>query len=293
MPPINRRRAATTEISSNKKKDGHQVESEYSKLISGAVITGTKKGDIKDIYGNLHSVKSGKKLQMCLYSFSRISNSTYLNILLPCLQAFPSSFDLYDKDREICISFKENYLKIKGKKATKELSNDDVISAVGPNKYITSKMNLNEITSSVSNFLEDKKNLRNFLGEAFFNVNEVSFLVIKDSTYKKDGVFRVFSKDDVLTILTKNLSPCISKAGCVPQDFNVPGQKTLLRYEKEAGKFKNVCEIEIRNESVKHFRQVRFNMYSRDALMLLLRSCTMLEQKNTNPKISFYEMKDE
>ena len=34
---------------------------------------------------------------------------------------------------------------------------------------------------------------------------------------------------------------------------------------------KNIVEIEIRNDSEIHYKQVRFNMYSKDALFLLTR----------------------
>jgi hypothetical protein len=56
----------------------------------------------------------------------------------------------------------------------------------------------------------------------------------------------------------------------VPEDYNVAAQKTLLQYKKDNGTFKNIVEIEIRNDSEHHYREVRFNMYSRDALLLLL-----------------------
>jgi hypothetical protein len=101
----------------------------------------------------------------------------------------------------------------------------------------------------------------------------VEYLAIKDSTYKKDGLFKVFGKNDVLEILSLRLSPAVSSAGRIPEDYNVAGQKTLLRYKKSSqGKEKNIVEIEIRNDSPIHYRQVRFNMYSKDALHILLES---------------------
>ena len=63
---INRRRAPSSEISSQKKRSGHQTEIEYAELINGEVIKGTQKGDVKDRNGNLYSVKSGKKWQVFL-----------------------------------------------------------------------------------------------------------------------------------------------------------------------------------------------------------------------------------
>ena len=54
----------------------------------------------------------------------------------------------------------------------------------------------------------------------FFS-KDVDFLAIRDSTYIKDDLFKVFAKKDVLDILTKKLFPAVSKAGRVPSDFNV------------------------------------------------------------------------
>ena len=62
--PINRRRAASSEISSEKKLGGHRNEDEFASLIGGGVIKGTQKGDVEDKDGLLYSVKSGKKWQI-------------------------------------------------------------------------------------------------------------------------------------------------------------------------------------------------------------------------------------
>jgi len=267
---INRRRAPSTEISREKKLGGHQREDDYALLIGGKVIKGVQKGDVEDQNEELHSVKSGKKWQVFLYGYNRISSSKHLNILLPCLDAFPIDSSQYFKDREKCIAFKENYVQNYGKEATKSLSNHDVAKKVGANSYIDSKNKLNNSTILVSTKLKNKIDLRNFLQEALFNNNDVQFLVVKDTTYIKDELFKVFSKKDVLDILSKNLFPSTSIAGRVPEDYNVAGQKTLLCYKNTKGVSKNIVEIEIRNDSSTHFRQVRFNMYSKDTLFLLL-----------------------
>ena len=267
---INRRRAPSSEISSEKKLSGHHREFNYATLIGGEVLRGTQKGDVKDKNGNLHSVKSGKKWQVFLYAYSRISASRHLNILKPCLDAFPEDYEQYLFGREKCIAFKEEYIRKYGREAARRLSNDDVVKHLGANTYIESKTKLEQTTLSICNKLEDKDYLRNFLGEALFNNAEVEFLAIKDSTYNNDGLFKVFAKEDVLDILSERFLPAVSTAGRVPEDYNVAGQKTLLKYQKTNGTLKNIVEIEIRNDSSLHYRQVRFNMYSKDALCLLL-----------------------
>jgi len=286
--PINRRRAASSKISSEKKLGGHKNEDEFAGLISGVVIKGTQKGDVEDPEGLLYSVKSGKKWQVFLYGYERINNSKHLQVLQPCLEAFPKDSSLYFKDRTSVIEFKEQYVKKHGREKAKKLSNDEVVKILGKNEYITSKNKLAKATDEVYNLLKDKSFLQDFLDEALFNSKEVSFLAIKDTTYRKDDAFKVFSRKDVLNILSSELFPATSKAGNVPEDFNVSGQKTLLCYKTKSGTQKNIVEIEIRNDSDTHYRQVRFNMYSRDALTLLLNKL----EKNTKPisgkKLSYY-----
>jgi len=287
---INRRRAPSSKISREKKLDGHLRESDYATLIAGETISGTQKGDVKDKKGNLFSVKSGKKWQVFLYGYDRISASYHLNILQPCLDAFTKNSKQYFLDRTKCIEFKEAYVKEHGRAKAKLLPNNEVVNSVGANAYIKSKEQLAESTLAVRDKLKDKSVLRKFLGEAIFNNEEVSFLAIKDTTYKKDELFKVFAKDDILDILSIRLFPEVSKAGNVPEDYNVSAQKTLLCYFKANGKLKNIVEIEIRNDSEVHYRQVRFNMYSKDVLTLLLENPKSLPVKEAFKGVKVYGM---
>ena len=286
---INRRRAPSKKISSEKKLAGHKKEVIFANIIGGKVIKGTQKADVEGKNGLLYSIKSGKKWQVFLYGYDRISNSKYLNILKPCLDCFPTDYNKYKQDREICIAYKEEHVKIFGKDATKNLKNESIIQAIGLNAYIKSKTKLGKETDSISQLLQDKKVLRNFLGEAFFNNNEVDLLSIFDTNYNCDERFKIFSKDDVLDTFAEYLTPSISKAGRVPEDYNVEGQKVLLRYRKNDGKIKNIVEIEIRNDSSTHYRQIRFNMYSKDALYLLLNNLNNSSFKTYNEKIYIYD----
>jgi hypothetical protein len=130
--------------------------------------------------------------------------------------------------------------------------------------------------------------LREFLMEALFNNQEVDFLAIRDDTYIKDKKFRIFEREEVIEILSRRLEPSVSQAGKVPEDYNVASQKTLLCYKKENGKNKNIVEIEIRNDSSTHYRQVRFNMYSRDTLYLLLRELDKKPSMEINESVIAY-----
>lgn len=267
---INRRRAPSTQVSREKKMEGHLREYSYADIINGDRLKGTKKGDVRDAKGYLHSVKGGKKWQVFLYGYQRIVNSTFLNILQPCLDAFTQDSGKYFEDRIKCISFKEEFVKKNGRLKARLLSNKSIEDFLGLNEYVLSKKRLAITTKQVSTILTDKTKLKDFLGEALFNNQEVACLAIHDTTFKKDLMYKVFERNDVLDILTERLTPDTSKAGLVVEDYNVEGQKTLLRYESSPGKMKNIVEIEIRNDSDVHYREVRFNMYSKDTLTLLL-----------------------
>ena len=282
---INRRRAPSSSISREKKISGHLRESDYATLIDGVAISGVQKADVKDKFGRLHSVKSGKKWQVFLYGYERISKSKHLEILKLCLDSFPTDSQKYFRDRTKCIKFKEDYVRENGKDKAKNLSNEIISKELGVNEYINSKNKLATHTLTVKNQLKDKKKLRLFLNEALFNNDEVHYLSIKDLT---DSKFKVFFREDILDILTQQIFPEVSKAGNVPEDFNVAAQKTLLRYKKKNGKSKNIAEIEIRNDSDIHYRQVRFNMYSRDALSLLLDASNKLSSKKHKDEVVLY-----
>jgi len=197
---INRRRAPSGKISSEKKKLGHKKEEIFAKLINGNVKKGIQKGDVIDKQKMIYSVKSGKKWQIFLYTLTRISQCLNLSILKPCLESFPDDYDSYEKDRINCISFKEAHLNNYGKDVTKKLSNDEVKNNLEDNTYIDAKYKLSKNTVIISKLLSDKYVLKEFYKEAIFNNDEVDFLVIKDTHYKKDGLFKVFIKIDVLKV---------------------------------------------------------------------------------------------
>ena len=149
-----------------------------------------------------------------------------------------------------------------------KLTNAEVKKAIGRNVYVLSKERLAFATSGVCEKLRDKKCLRRFLDEAIFNAGEVDFLVVRDTHLLGDKVFKVFPRDIVLDVFTSALAPSVSNAGRVAVDYNVPGQKVLLRYDNESNPV-NVIEIEVRNDE-KHYRLIRCNMMSKYALALLL-----------------------
>jgi len=74
----------------------------------------------------------------------------------------------------------------------------------------------------------------------------------------------------------------------VPEDYNVDGQKTLLKYAKVEGKDKNIVELEVRNDSPAHYRELRFNMYSVDTLSILISELGRTAPTKKTPHVWFY-----
>jgi hypothetical protein len=104
--------------------------------------------------------------------------------------------------------------------------------------------------------LQEKARLRAFLNKSLFNGGEVNYL-----TVKHEGKFHVFLNKDVIDVLGDTLEVCNSRAITLNQK---PEQKVLLRY-----KGINVGELEMRNESPVHYREIRFNMIKPKVMSLL------------------------
>lgn len=104
--------------------------------------------------------------------------------------------------------------------------------------------------------LQHRPLLRAFLNKSLFNGGEVNYL-----TAKHRGVFHVFLNQDVVTVLADNLDVVNSRAISKGQ---MPEQKVLFRR-----KGKNVGELEMRNDSTAHYREIRFNMIKPKMMELL------------------------
>jgi hypothetical protein len=104
--------------------------------------------------------------------------------------------------------------------------------------------------------LQDKSRLRAFLNKSLFNGGEVNYL-----TVKHEEKFHVFLNRDVIDIFGNHLEVCNSRAISIDQK---PEQKVLFQY-----KGINVGELEMRNESPIHYRQIRFNMIKPKVMDLL------------------------
>lgn len=118
------------------------------------------------------------------------------------------------------------------------------------------KVRLQKPMREIAEKLQEKSRLRAFLNKSLFNGGEVNYLTVKD----KDR-FHVFLNKDVIDVLGDNLEVCNSRAISISQK---PEQKVLLRY-----KGLNLGELEMRNDTVIHYRQIRFNMLKKKVMTLL------------------------
>ncbi len=127
------------------------------------------------------------------------------------------------------------------------------------------KERLRRPMKKLAELLQDKRLLRAFLNASLFNAGEVNYL-----TVKHEGVFHVFLNQDVIKVFNDNLEVCNSRALTPGQ---VPEQKVLFRYNGL-----NLGELEMRNDSAIHYRQIRFNMLKPKVMGLLFTMLPLTRQ---------------
>jgi len=225
---MKKKRAMSSEKASYVKRKGHEDAREFAELLGiGKEFKWDPraKRDIIDEEGFSYSVKSGeKKWQIFLYGRKRFEENFNFKgmglseIFLECIDSFPENRDEYLKNK---VKYKE-------------------------------KLKISMI--KLANELNDQKKLEAFLYKAIFNSGEVDFLVIKE-----EGEFHVFYNKDVVNCLSQNFQIENSKAR---RSGEIDAQKVVFKvsvkssankiYKKTAG------EIEMRNDSDIHYREVKF-----------------------------------
>jgi len=121
--------------------------------------------------------------------------------------------------------------------------------------------------------LQDKHRLKAFISKSIFNGGEVNYLTVFDN--KK---FHVFWGKEVEQVFADNLTVANSQAR---QEGQFPEQKVILKFNGT-----NLGEIEMRNDSPTHYREIRFNMVKPKAMYLLYSKITT--QKNYNEGVILY-----
>lgn len=265
------------------KKAGHVNEEDFGSLVGGSNegLPPQGKTDWVDGSRRTYSVKRGhgcKKWQVFLYGRERFAkDKEFLRIgnvgtlLMDALNCFPDSYSKYSED-------KENLKKFLHKILGDDRSGLSLLSRVreqfeGQNTYLDSKLALSKITTQVIEELHSLDTRKDFLRKSMFNNTEVSHLALSQEKH-----FEIYPREVVVSAFGEGLEPTASKPGTNKTDLNVPGQKVLLK------NLSNVVEIEIRNDSEKHYRQVRFNMIAAPAISLLKKS-TVPENDQTDTGI--------
>jgi len=243
-----KKRAMTSEQARKVRQKGHDDAREFAKLIglkSDYKNDPKAKKDVIDLSGDAHSVKSGKKKwQIFLYSLSRFENDTIFKRLNGLGQLLLKCLKVFPD------SF-EDYKKDK-------------------QKY---KNMLRRPMKELKQKLQIKDTLRVFLEKSFFNAGEVTYLTIKN-----DNSFHVFHSRDVVKILTDNIIVKNSK-GEQKVIFKIKNTKkqTLSRFP-----YITIGEIEVRNDSTMHYREIKFWMSKKKTFTLLISNSQNFREVKNN-----------
>ncbi len=141
------------------------------------------------------------------------------------------------------------------------------------NNKVEAKQKLRPHMVALAEKLQDKYRLKAFMGKSMFNGGEVNYLTVYER--KK---FHVFWGKEVEQIMADNFEVTNSKAR---QAGQFPDQKVIFKFEGT-----NLAELEMRNDSLIHYREIRFNMYKPKAMKLLFSKITLTQ--NYNKKVILY-----
>ncbi|MDI9313222.1 MAG: hypothetical protein QM529_00885 [Hydrotalea sp.] len=239
-----KKRAMTSAHASHVKRQGHADAKEFAQLIGVEDEYQNNPQDKKDVIdknGDGHSVKSGaKKWQIFLYRQTRFATDNQFQtmngvgqLMVAAIASFPATFEDYQK-----------------------------------NKFI-SKEKLRPIMRSIKEKLQEKHRLKSFLEKSIFEGRQINYLTIKDN-----NVFHMFPRDDVLETLTKNIivensNPSNNNQKLKPGQFHE--QKVIFKTITD-NKKSTLGEIEMRNDSRIHFKEIKFWLYKKKTLLLLKQS---------------------
>lgn len=247
MPKIikkmKKRRAMTTEAARRVKLAGHEAEKEFADLIGGFIYPGSRKKDVVDAQGNIHSVKSGdQKWQIFLYGKNRFETSIgFLGapFFIACIDSFPNNWKKYGENKSL--------FKARLQKPMRDLK--DFLA--GKEEY----------------FLHSNKLI--FLLEALFHSSEVDYFTVKEGS-----LFHIFDAEEVINTINSSINLANSKAS---QSGQMDDQKVIFKltdFDITIG------EIEMRNDSPVHFKQVKFWLDREKTLKLLKDKIKPAKQKS-------------
>ena len=239
----------------NVRQKGHDDAKEFAHLLGlddDYQNNPQAKKDVIDPCGDAHSVKSGqKKWQIFLYSASRFQQDTIFKRLNGLGQLLLDALDVFPDTFEEYKANKEKY------------------------KYLLAPR-----MEALKNRLQNPETLKAFFDKSFFNAAEVEFLTIKHG-----GKFHVFHRDDVLRILTNNITVVNSKRR---RGGEFDNQKVVFKipHPDKKNKLVTIGEIEIRKDSKIHYKEMKFWMEKEKTFDLLFSSID--EKKPLGENIPVY-----
>jgi hypothetical protein len=122
---------------------------------------------------------------------------------------------------------------------------------------------------ALKELLQEKRRVRSFINKAMFNGGEVNYL-----TVRHNNLYHVFLNKDVVSVFADAVTVENSQARSANQ---VPEQKVIFKYNGI-----NLAELEMRNDSPIHYRQIRFNMMKHRMMNLLFDKLQMTKKFNND-----------
>ncbi len=249
---MGKRKAMTSEQARKVRQAGHDDAKEFAHLIGLSddyQNDPQAKKDVIDLDGDAHSVKSGKKKwQIFLYSLKRFDTDIIFKRLNGLGELFLEIIKVFPEQRSEYLENKNYY------------------------KSLLSQKMIN-----LKDKLSFRETLEAFLDKSFFNAGEVQYLTIK-----QNDIFHVFHRDDVLSVLTEEISVENSRGNQkVIFKVNNTNPKTAKRFPKIT-----IGEIEMRNDSNVHYREIKFWMRKGLTFGILTNKITKI--KNPKPKLKIF-----
>lgn len=119
----------------------------------------------------------------------------------------------------------------------------------------------------LAELLQEKRRVKSFINKAMFNGGEVNYL-----TVRHNDIYHVFLNKDVISVFADAVEVFNSQARSANQ---VPEQKVIFKYNGT-----NLAELEMRNDSPIHYRQIRFNMIKPRMMGLLFDKLPITKKYN-------------
>ena len=234
---MQKRRAMKPDAASRVKQAGHRDERTFARLIKGKILTESPqpKADVIDRERNTFSVKSGaQKWQIFLYGRNRLDEDAGFGAINGIGKLLVRCIDAFPETLDDYRDDKPKYKK----------------RLRAPMRAVRQKLSRPQL-------------LRGFFHKSLFN-DRVEFLAVKNG-----DIFHVFHKSDVLDALCEHVTAVNSQAHGAHQ---TPEQKVVFKFGKPEPK--TLGEIEMRNDSKAHYKEVKFWMHKEQTLLLLVSNIT-------------------